>query len=185
MNTREAPIARLLSRAELAISLIRGLLRTGRIGVRIGRGVRLRGGGSFDLSKGSVIGAHTDVYVAPGAILRLKERSGIGGHSHVNVRSKVEIGEGTRISWRCQILDTDFHDLISGDGSVGIQTLPVSIGPDVLIGTGVIILKGVSVGRNSVIGAGSVVHGSLEIPPGSLVSGNPARVRRQIKGWIP
>lgn len=48
------------------------------------------------------------------------------------------------------------------------------IGNDVWIGSYVIILDGVTVGDGAVIGAGSVV--TKDVPPYSLVVGNPARV---------
>ena len=55
---------------------------------------------------------------------------------------------------------------------------PVTIGSDVWIGGGAIILPGVSIGDRSVVGAGSVVTRS--IPAGVLAAGNPCRVIRKI-----
>jgi acetyltransferase-like isoleucine patch superfamily enzyme len=54
------------------------------------------------------------------------------------------------------------------------QSAPVIIENDVWIGTGAVVLKGTRIGHGSIIGAGSVVSGN--IPPRSLVVGNPARV---------
>src|SRR5262249_26447842 len=56
------------------------------------------------------------------------------------------------------------------------QTLiaPVAIGKRVFVGAGSIILAGTTIGDNSIIGAETVVRG--DIPPGSLVLGNPAEV---------
>lgn len=53
----------------------------------------------------------------------------------------------------------------------------VTIGHDVWIGHGAIVLPGVSVGNGAIIGAGSVV--TKEVPPYTVVVGNPARVLRQ------
>lgn len=50
---------------------------------------------------------------------------------------------------------------------------PVIIEPDVWVGIDVTILMGVRVGRGSTIGAGSVV--TKDVPPYSIVAGNPAR----------
>jgi acetyltransferase-like isoleucine patch superfamily enzyme/glycosyltransferase involved in cell wall biosynthesis len=63
--------------------------------------------------------------------------------------------------------------------NVGIESKtkgPVVIGDDVWIGTNAIILSGVTIGRGAVIGAGAVV--SQDIPPYSIVAGNPAQVMR-------
>lgn len=50
----------------------------------------------------------------------------------------------------------------------------VIVGDDVWIGTDVLILSGVKIGQGAIIGARSVV--SKEIPPYSIVAGNPAKV---------
>ena len=57
-------------------------------------------------------------------------------------------------------------------------THPVTIGDNVWICTGVMVLPGVTIGANSVIGAGSVV--AKDIPPNSLAVGNPCRVIRTL-----
>ncbi|MEI7998051.1 MAG: transferase [Candidatus Omnitrophota bacterium] len=53
----------------------------------------------------------------------------------------------------------------------------VTIKDGVLMGTGVSVIPRVTIGEWAVIGAGTVVH--KDIPPYSLVVGNPARVLRQ------
>lgn len=50
---------------------------------------------------------------------------------------------------------------------------------DVWIGAGAIILPGCTIGECSVIGAGAVV--TKDVPPFSVVVGNPARVIRMLK----
>jgi maltose O-acetyltransferase len=50
----------------------------------------------------------------------------------------------------------------------------VIIGDRVFVGAGAIILPGTRIGDDSIVGAGAVVRG--DIPPRSLVVGNPARV---------
>lgn len=52
----------------------------------------------------------------------------------------------------------------------------VSIGHDVWIGHGAILLPGVNVGNGAIIGAGSVV--TKDVPAWHIVVGNPARVLR-------
>lgn len=55
---------------------------------------------------------------------------------------------------------------------------PIAIGKGVWIGAGAIVIGGVSVGENAVIAAGAVV--TKDVPPNTLVGGNPARVIRAI-----
>jgi acetyltransferase-like isoleucine patch superfamily enzyme len=55
---------------------------------------------------------------------------------------------------------------------------PIVIERNVLVATGATIIGGVTVGENSVVAAGSVV--TKDVPPNTLVGGNPARVIRSI-----
>ncbi|MDR2047321.1 MAG: sugar O-acetyltransferase [Clostridiales bacterium] len=59
-----------------------------------------------------------------------------------------------------------------------VYNMPVRIGRNVWIGSGVQIMPGVTVGDNSVIGAGSVVTG--DIPANAVAYGAPCRVIREI-----
>lgn len=56
--------------------------------------------------------------------------------------------------------------------------IPVRIGRNCWLGTGVVVLPGVTIGDNSVIGAGSVV--TKDVPPNVIAVGNPCRVLREI-----
>lgn len=56
---------------------------------------------------------------------------------------------------------------------------PVTIGSDVWVGGGAIILPGVTIGDRAVIGAGSVV--TKDVPAGTMAVGNPARVVRELE----
>lgn len=56
--------------------------------------------------------------------------------------------------------------------------LPVTIGDNVWIGAGSIILPGVHIGENTVIGAGSIV--TKDIPANVVALGSPCRVVREI-----
>jgi carbonic anhydrase/acetyltransferase-like protein (isoleucine patch superfamily) len=51
---------------------------------------------------------------------------------------------------------------------------------DCLIGIGAIVLNGVRIGAGSVIAAGALVTERTEIPPGSMVMGMPAKVKRPL-----
>jgi carbonic anhydrase/acetyltransferase-like protein (isoleucine patch superfamily) len=51
---------------------------------------------------------------------------------------------------------------------------------DCLIGIGAIVLNGAKIGAGSVIAAGALVTERTEIPPGSMVMGMPAKVKRPL-----
>jgi acetyltransferase-like isoleucine patch superfamily enzyme len=92
-------------------------------------------------------------------------------------RSLIRVGRHVNIGGNVRIYDHDFHAIDWQDRRTGDpgRTEPVMIGDDVFIGANAILLKGVHVGDRSVIGAGSVVT-LKDIPPDSVVAGNPARI---------
>ena len=55
---------------------------------------------------------------------------------------------------------------------------PITIGDNVWLGGGVIVLAGVSIGDNTVVGAGAVV--TRDLPANVIAVGNPARVVREL-----
>lgn len=57
-------------------------------------------------------------------------------------------------------------------------TAPVTIGENVWIGGGTVILPGVTIGNNTTIGAGSVV--TKDIPGNVLAVGNPCRILKKL-----
>lgn len=59
-----------------------------------------------------------------------------------------------------------------------ITCRPVRICRKAWIGAGATILPGVTVGENAVVGAGSVV--TRDVPPNTIVAGNPARIIRNV-----
>ena len=59
-----------------------------------------------------------------------------------------------------------------------VYNLPICVGRNVWIGSGVQIMPGITIGGNSVIGAGSVV--TKNIPSHVVAVGNPCRVLREI-----
>jgi maltose O-acetyltransferase len=57
---------------------------------------------------------------------------------------------------------------------------PITIGDNVWLGGGAIVLAGVTIGENTVVGAGAVV--TKDLPTNVVAVGNPARVVRTIDG---
>jgi acetyltransferase-like isoleucine patch superfamily enzyme len=100
-------------------------------------------------------------------------------------QSSIRIGDNTKIGGNARIYDHDYHasDYLArrtAERDIAVcKTAPVVVGDDVLIGANAIILKGVAIGDRSVVGAGAVVS-MKDIPPDSLVAGNPARIIRNL-----
>lgn len=57
---------------------------------------------------------------------------------------------------------------------------PITIGDNVWLGGGVIVLPGVTIGDNTVVGSGAVV--TKDLPANVVAVGNPARIVRHLDG---
>ena len=73
---------------------------------------------------------------------------------------------------------TSGHPIEPSQRRAGVTAKPIAIERNVWIAAGATIIGGVTVGENSVVAAGSVV--TKDVPPNTLVGGNPARVIRSI-----
>jgi maltose O-acetyltransferase len=90
----------------------------------------------------------------------------------------ITIGSSILIGPNVQLL-TAGHPIAAAERGRGITiTKPIVIGDQVWIGGGAIVLGGVTIGDRAVVGAGSVV--TKDVPPDTVVAGNPARVVREI-----
>lgn len=85
----------------------------------------------------------------------------IGDNVFISVGAKIICHDGGVLPFRERYPDLDI-------------TRPVVIGSRVFIGAGALILGGVTVGDDSIVGAYAVV--SKDVPAGSVVAGNPAKV---------
>lgn len=148
---------------------------------------------------GLVIGDRVGIYtwttfnVEPSGSLEIGDDSILVGAIFM-CAERIFIGKRVVVSYNVTIADSDFHplnpelrkqDAIAnapfGDRSMRppIVSKPVLIGDDVWIGIGAMILKGVRVGDGARIGPGAVVTG--DVPAGSTVMGNPARVAQGLE----
>jgi len=75
-------------------------------------------------------------------------------------------------------LITSGHPIAPDQRQAGVTAAPIVIERNVWIAAGATIIGGVTVGENSVVAAGAVV--THDVPPNTLVGGNPARVIRSI-----
>ncbi len=127
-------------------------------------------------------------YISPGATLvgdvSLGEDSSVwynavlrGDINRIVVGARSNIQDGAVVH-----LADDFPALIGELVTVGHTAVvhACTVGDEVLIGMGAIILDGAEIGARSIIGANALVTRGTKIPPGSLVLGSPATVARRL-----
>lgn len=89
----------------------------------------------------------------------------------------LDIADDVMIGPNVSIITTG-HPLEPSQRRAATIGLPIVIERNVWIAAGATIIGGVTVGENAVVAAGSVV--TRDVPPNTLVGGNPARVIRSI-----
>ncbi len=90
----------------------------------------------------------------------------------------ITIGDDVQIGPYVQLL-TPTHPVEPGPRRDKWEAArPITIGDNVWLGGGVIVLAGVTIGADTVVGAGSIV--TKDLPAGVLAVGNPARVVRTL-----
>ena len=87
---------------------------------------------------------------------------------------EIRIGARTQIGPFVQILTADHPRDAATRATRAEWGRPISIGEDVWIGGGAIVLPGVTVGDGAIVGAGAVV--THDVAPHATVAGIPARV---------
>lgn len=143
------------------------------------------------------IGAHTHIRgelmtFGHGGRITVGDYCYVGDNSYIWSAQNIYIGNRVLIAHNVNIFDNMTHPLnasarhnqfksiiTSGNPKVlDLSEQPITIEDDVWIGCMSIILKGVTLGRGAVIGAGSVV--TKNVPPYTIVAGNPAKIIREI-----
>lgn len=125
-------------------------------------------------------GAHIrpPLYVDYGSFIRVGARTFINYNLTALDVAPITIGADCQIGPNVQLL-TPTHPVEPQPRRDKLEAAkPITIGDNVWIGGGAIVLPGVTIGDNSVIGAGSVV--TKDIPANVIAVGNPARVVRSL-----
>jgi maltose O-acetyltransferase len=108
----------------------------------------------------------------------------LGDHVYLNYscviidNNEVVVGDRVMVG-PCVQMYTAAHVLEAEARNQGWEIArPIVIENDVWVGGGAILLPGVTIGHDSVVGAGAVV--TRDVPPSTVVAGNPARPIRAI-----
>ncbi len=131
---------------------------------------------------------HSTAYVAPGATVigdvTLMEESSVwyGAVLRGDI-NRIIIGPRSNVQDNAVVhIDTPNETRLGELVTVGHSAIVHAciIDDEVLIGMGAIILDGAEIGARSIIGANALVTLGTKIPPGSLVLGSPAKVKRAL-----
>lgn len=139
--------------------------------IRIGPGVTIN---ASCWSNSHNDGRHTVLFAGPSARIDLRENCGLSS-SRIIAYQEIIIGESSLVGAGCLICDSDMHEIPLGSDNL-VRNSPITIGKSVFIGANTTVLKGATIGDRAVIGTSSLVTG--QIPPDTIVAGNPARIIR-------
>lgn len=131
---------------------------------------------------------HPTAYVSPNAFVsgdvELGEGSSIFDYAVVRGDlSTIKIGRYSNIQDNCSIHAGVTPCTIGDYVTVGHGAVihGATIGNYVIVGINSTVLDGATIGDNCIIGAGAVVTPNTQIPPESLVLGNPAKPVKKIE----
>jgi galactoside O-acetyltransferase len=113
------------------------------------------------------------------------------GRSTIVIADRIYIGSDVLMAWGVTVIDHNSHAIRFSERKDDVSNWmrgtkdwshvsiePVVIQDKVWIGLNAVVLQGVTIGEGSVVGAASVV--TRDVPPWTVVAGNPARVIREI-----
>lgn len=92
-------------------------------------------------------------------------------------RGGIEIGDDVFIGPKCNLITIN-HD-VNPDNRSATYGKPIKIEDKVWLGINATILPGVTLGYGCIVGANSVV--TKDVPPITIVAGNPARIIKKIE----
>jgi acetyltransferase-like isoleucine patch superfamily enzyme len=149
--------------------------------VKLGKGVRIYG---FTNLYGCNIG--DDVKI--GTFVEIQKGASIGNRckisSHTFICEGVQLADEVFVGHNVTFINDLYPRATNADGQLQSEAdwkcVPTRVEQGASIGSGATLLCGITVGAGAVVGAGSVV--TRDVPPFSVVAGNPARVLRMLNG---
>lgn len=147
--------------------------------VKLGKDVKLS---TFINLYGCEIGDETKI----GAFVEIQKNATIGKRckisSHTFVCEGVSIEDNVFVGHGVTFINDVYPRATTEDGDLQTQAdwkvEPTVVKKGASIGSGATILCNVTIGERAIVGAGAVV--TRDVPPGAIVAGNPARVRRAV-----
>jgi acetyltransferase-like isoleucine patch superfamily enzyme len=151
--------------------------------VKLGRDVKLS---KFINLYGCEVGDETKI----GAFVEIQKNAAVGKHckisSHTFICEGVTIEDNVFIGHGVMFINDSYPRATAPGGNLQteadwkVERTVVSKGAS--IGSGATILSNLTIGENAIVGAGSVV--TKDVPPNSIVAGNPAKVLRYIEQTV-
>jgi len=148
--------------------------------VKLGKGVKIV---DFVNLYGCEIGDGTKV----GTFVEIQKAAKIGKNckisSHTFICEGVTIEDNVFIGHNVTFTNDLYPRATAADGRLQTEEdwdcIPTLVKGSATIGSGVTLLCGITVGENAIVGAGSMV--TKDIPPDTIVAGNPAKIMGKIK----
>ncbi|HXY06701.1 MAG TPA: acyltransferase [Terriglobales bacterium] len=147
--------------------------------VKLGRDVKLS---KFINLYGCEVGDESKI----GAFVEIQKNASVGKRckisSHTFICEGVTIEDNVFVGHGVMFINDSYPRATAADGNLQteadwkVERTVVKKGAS--IGSGATILSNLSIGENAIVGAGSVV--TKDVPSGSIVVGNPAKVLRYI-----
>ena len=148
--------------------------------VKLGEGVKIHG---FVNMYGCEIGDHTKI----GTFVEIQKGARVGRNckisSHTFICEGVTIEDDVFVGHNVTFINDPFPRATNEGGALQTEKdwvcVPTLVRTGASIGSGATLLCGITVGERAIVGAGSVV--TRDVPPGTIVAGNPARILRMVE----